>query len=347
MRWQRMTSSNSPKRKAAQGVTPPAKRKPGSGKQRAKASASQKTKARGSGKAKPKPRQPHGPTQEARERASGLIDPNVGVVTKDPLRVQIVALATQRPIAPSEFAREAGIALNVASYHFRVLRNHGFLEIVEEVKVRGSTKHMHIATKSGFISDANWGQLEQALKPGVAGQALQDFNVRVGQAMEAGTIYLRSDMCLYWAPGDLDEIAWSEFVSVMAWTREEFKRLGIDTVERRAKGESQDSFPVTFAIAGFQSPTTGQIKEAKKKGRKRKATQADAELKCIERDELERQALSHPLRAKILALYEADKGRSLAAPDLLDDLADEKAAVPFVAYHVRVLRATGLLPKGE
>jgi DNA-binding transcriptional ArsR family regulator len=318
-------------------VTPPAKRKPGSGKQRAKAPAGQKT--------KPKGRQQKGPTHEARARASGLIDPNVGVVTKDPLRVQIVALATQRPIAPSEFAREAGIALNVASYHFRVLRKHGFLEIVEEVKVRGSTKHMHIATKSGFISDANWGQLEQALKPGVAGQALQDFNVRVGQAMEAGTIYLRSDMCLYWAPGDLDEVAWSEFVSVMAWTREEFKRLGLDTVERRAKGESQDSFPVTFAIAGFQSPTTGQIKEAKKKGRKRKAAGADAHLKCTERDELERQALSHPLRARILALFEADEGRSLAASALLGELGDAGTTMARVDYHVQVLQEAGLLPE--
>lgn len=97
----------------------------------------------------------------------------------------------------------------------------------------------------------------------------------------------------------------------MAWTREEFKRLGVNTVERRAKGESQDSFPVTFAIAGFQSPTTGQIKEAKKKGRKQKAAQADADLKCTERDEL----------------------------------ADTTLAS--VRYHVRVLQEAGLLPGGE
>jgi hypothetical protein len=58
-------------------------------------------------------------------------------------------------------------------------------------------------------------------------------------------------------------------------------------------------------------------------------------------------ARSHPIRAKILALYEKDEGRSLTAPALLDDLADEKATAPFVAYHVRVLRDTGLLHKDE
>jgi hypothetical protein len=285
-------------RKAAGAVNPPAKGKLGAGTQRrVKSPADRKPKRKGTAKAKRKAKPKGGqggPTQEARARASGLIDPNIGIVTRDPLRVQIVSLATQRQIAPSEFAREAGIALNVASYHFRVLRKHGFLEVVARIKVRGSIKHMHIATKSGFISDADWGQLEQALKPGVAGQALQDFNVRVGQAMEAGTIYLHPDMCLYWAPGNLDEIAWPEFVSLMAWAREEFKRFDIDTVERRAKGESHESFPVTFAIAGFQSPTTKQLKQAerKRKGKQKRKKPKGAEQTpnpCKEDDDVRRQ----------------------------------------------------------
>jgi DNA-binding transcriptional ArsR family regulator len=204
------------------------------------------------------------PTAEARERATGLIDPDIVVVTKDPLRVQIVSLATQRPIAPSDFARDVGIPLNVASYHFRVLRKHGFLEIVEEVKVRGSTKHLHVATKRAFLSDADWGALEESLRPGVAGQALQDFNVRVAQAMETGAFYARKDVRLYWITIDFDEISWPEFVKLMVWTCQEVDVLNDDTVKRRANGESHESFPATFAIAGFPSPTTSQLKTAER-----------------------------------------------------------------------------------
>ncbi len=249
-------------RKAAL-VTPSAKqktrRKPAKGSQR---------------KAAAKKRQ--GPTAEARERATGLVDPEISVVTKDPLRVQIVSLATQRPIAPSDFSREAGIPLNVASYHFRVLRKHGFLEVIEKLDVRGSTKHMHIATKRAFLSDADWGALEKSLRPGVAGQALQDFNVRVAQAMETGTFYTRDDVRLFWIPTDFDEISWPEFVKLMAWACQEVEGLTDDTVKRRGNGESQHSFPATFAIAGFPSPTTSQIraKEREKKEPKRKASKA-------------------------------------------------------------------------
>jgi hypothetical protein len=258
-------------------VSPPAKekktaakaqsqRKSKAGKKAAKVA---KPKARSKAKArKAKGSKKSGPTHEARERASGLVDPDIAVLTKDPLRVQIVSLATQRPIAPSEFAREVGIPLNVASYHFRELRKHDYLEIVKEVEVRGATKRMHIATKRAFLSDADWGVLEEALRPGVAGQALQDFNNRVTLAMETGTFFSRKNVRLYWAPIDLDEISWPEFVKVMIWACKEAGALSEDTVERRANGESQHSFPATFACAGFPSPTTSQIEEAERKKRK-------------------------------------------------------------------------------
>jgi len=208
-----------------------------------------------------------GDTDKARQRAQGLIDPNVGVVARDPLRVQILSIAITRPIAPSEFAKEADIPLNVASYQFKVLREHGFLEIVDEIKVRGATKHMHSATKSGFISDADWGKVKDALRPGVAGAILQDFNSRVSQAMETGTMFERDDACLFWAPRCLDEMAYQEQVKMIAWCIEESERLEVESVQRRANGESTESLHVTFAIGGFLSPTSQQVRRAERKGK--------------------------------------------------------------------------------
>jgi|GEM_PF-2009889 len=57
-------------------------------------------------------------------------------------------------------------------------------------------------------------------------------------------------------------------------------------------------------------------------------------------------ARSHPIRARILELYEEDEGRSLAAADLqpeLDELPRPTLAV--VAYHLQVLRHSGLIPE--
>jgi hypothetical protein len=222
-------------------------------------------------------------TQEARERAAGLIpSPNVQIVAADPLRAQIVAVAIQRPYSPSEYAREAGVKLNVASYAFKVLKDNHIIELVEAVKVRGATiKHMYRATEAAFISDADWGQLADALQPGMAGVTLQDLNGRLTRAMMTGHFFTREDACLYWAPRDLDEIAWREQAEINRWSIEASEQLEVDTVNRRANGESEGSFHVTFAIAAFPTPTHQEFKEYKAKGNgKRKRPKKNAKGKA-------------------------------------------------------------------
>lgn len=65
------------------------------------------------------------------------------------------------------------------------------------------------------------------------------------------------------------------------------------------------------------------------------------------RKEREAYARSHPIRARILELYEEDEGRSLTAADLRPELEElPGATLVGVAYHLQVLRGVGLLPEG-
>jgi DNA-binding transcriptional ArsR family regulator len=205
--------------------------------------------------------------KEARARLESLMSANVRVVAKDPLRSHILAIAIQRPYSPSEFARDLEIHIGIASYHFKVLKDNGIIELVDRVRVGGAYKHMYRANESAFISNADWGQLDEAMRPGFLGTILHDFSMRVMLAIEVGTMFSRDDFTLYWAPQDLDEIAYKEQVEIIAWCIEESKRLEVDTVERRAEGKSERSSPVTFAIASFLSPTHKEVKRHKAEGR--------------------------------------------------------------------------------
>lgn len=239
-------------------------------------------KAKPKGKAKGKPQQKRrsnrSTTQKARERAAGLIpNPNFKIIASDPLKAQIVAVALQRLYSPSEYAREADVDLRIASYAFKVLREKGVLELVEAVPVRGSTiKHMYRATEAALVSNADWGDLSEALRPVFTGTILQDFSARVTQAIDTGDLFSRDDFCLYWAPRDLDEIAWKEQVEIYNWCIEESERLEEDTVNRRANGEDDGkSFHTTFAIAAFPSPTHEEFKKHQEKAKgKRKGSRA-------------------------------------------------------------------------
>lgn len=58
----------------------------------------------------------------------------------------------------------------------------------------------------------------------------------------------------------------------------------------------------------------------------------------------EERARQHPVRVKILGLYEQDESRSLVASDLMPELGEEDTNVSAVAYHVRILQDAGLVP---
>jgi hypothetical protein len=243
-----------------------------------------KPRGKGRGKSKPNAGSGYGATQKARERAAGYVaSPNFAFIAGDALRAQIVAVALHRPYSPSEFAREAGVKLNVASYAFKTLRDKGIIELVKKFTVRGSTvKHMYRATEAALVSDADWGQLAKALRPLFTGTILQDFSARATRAIETGHLFSRDDFCLYWAPRDLDEIAWREQAEINRWYIEASENLEVETVERRAKGESEGSIHATVAVATFPSPTHSEFKkhEAKRKG-KRKASKGKAKGKAV------------------------------------------------------------------
>jgi hypothetical protein len=182
------------------------------------------------------------------------------------------------------------VAIGVAAYAFKVLKEHDILELVKEEKVRGTVKHLYRANEAALFGDKDWGALAPVLRPGVMGATIGNFNDRLSQADLTGKLYEREDVAVYWAPRDLDEIAWAEHDKVVRWAIEESERLEQETVERRANGEAAPCFKATFGIFAFPSPTHSEVEaaerekaegeKAKTAKRKRKAPKAKAKRKA-------------------------------------------------------------------
>lgn len=201
------------------------------------------------------------------EEPPAVIDPDLAMVIKRPVRVQIVAVAHQRLISPIEFAEEHGYPVTYISSHFRALVRADFLELVEEVKVRGAVKHMYRATQRAFLSNVDWGQLGKPVQDAWSKAFVQDLEGRIADADEAGTLNSRDDRCLFWVAMTLDEISWPEFTKMMAWAVHEARELGVETANRHAKSEGKECIPVTFAVLGFESPKEGERKSPSKRRR--------------------------------------------------------------------------------
>jgi DNA-binding transcriptional ArsR family regulator len=72
--------------------------------------------------------------------------------TAHPLRLRLLSLVTGAPFSAAEAARELGEQQANVSYHLRLLRRAGLVEVTETVKVRGGVakRYRHIASSQPF-----------------------------------------------------------------------------------------------------------------------------------------------------------------------------------------------------
>lgn len=146
---------------------------------------------------------------------SEKIDSRLTKAIAHPLRLQVLALANQRTISPSEFSEEMRAPLSTVAYHFRKLADLGFLELVEEVPKRGSKEHRY----RGLVEP-------------------EDIGPR--------------DTILHWVGADMDETGWGEFVEASRQLIQRVEDIESASVERAAAGGAA-CFPTTFALAAFES----------------------------------------------------------------------------------------------
>jgi DNA-binding transcriptional ArsR family regulator len=191
--------------------------------------------------------------KRAEEATADLIDRRLTKAIAHPLRLQILSLANQRTISPSEYSEEMGAPLSTVAYHFRKLLEFGFLELVEEIPKRGSKEHRYRGCRRGMVSDANWKELGRATQAGVRIAGFQDLISRCTQAVNAGTFDSRDDAIFYWVGGGMDETGWKEFVEASRQLIERVKAIEDASAERAAEG-GEECFSTTFSVAAFESP---------------------------------------------------------------------------------------------
>lgn len=207
-----------------------------------------KSKSRGRTK-----RQTKRANKRAREATGGLIDHRLRKALAHELRVQILTVANQREVSPSEFSEELDVSLSNVSYHFRKLVEYDCIEMTREVPVRGSHEHRYVGTRRGLISDGDWAKLGKGTQAGIRIAGFQDLINRCTQAVEAETFDSREDAVFYWTPVSVDEIGWEKMQAAIRLALKEVGDSEVESTQRAADGESKP-FPATFAVLGFESP---------------------------------------------------------------------------------------------
>ncbi len=105
--------------------------------------------------------------KRAEEQTVEVIDHRLAKALGHPLRCAILTVANSRTISPSQYSREFDAPLSNVSYHFRELVKLEYIELVEEVPVRGSWEHRYRGCRRGLVTDANWKLFGPSIQAGV------------------------------------------------------------------------------------------------------------------------------------------------------------------------------------
>jgi DNA-binding transcriptional ArsR family regulator len=113
-------------------------------------------------------------------------DPRTVKAFGHPLRVRILAMLQERSATPLQLAGWLGARLGTVAYHVRTLHQLGFLELVDETRVRGAVAHHYRAAERPVVSDAAWAAASPVAKQAAVGATLQTLNDYAAIALGAG-----------------------------------------------------------------------------------------------------------------------------------------------------------------
>jgi DNA-binding transcriptional ArsR family regulator len=170
-----------------------------------------------------------------------------------PLRVHVLAILNEKVASPNELAKELGEGLSQVSYHVKVLREYGCIELVKTEPRRGAVEHFYRATTRAFFSDEEWEQLPKSVRPGMSARLLYDIMDDAMGAVGAGTFDAREDHHLSWTPMVLDEEGWRDAVAAQAETLERLFDIQAESAGRLAEAEAE-GFSASFSMMGFEAP---------------------------------------------------------------------------------------------
>jgi DNA-binding transcriptional ArsR family regulator len=153
------------------------------------------------------------------------LDSNLVKALSHPLRMRILSRLNETVASPNELAREFNESLPLLSYHVRILRDLGCIELVRTTPRRGAIEHHYRAMTRPMLDEHDWSQLPPSVREAVSGTVLTRIFDDVRRAVSTDTFDSRTDRHLTFTPLVLDEEGWTELnrrmLELLDWAMEQ------------------------------------------------------------------------------------------------------------------------------
>jgi DNA-binding transcriptional ArsR family regulator len=187
-----------------------------------------------------------------------VTNPQLAKAFAHPVRVQIMAILTERVASPKELAEEIGESIKNISYHIEVLVRLNCIELKSAEAAGGGrvVEHFYRALQRPYIDAAAWERLNERQKYGVTGTIMRLVSEDIADAMEKGTFNDPDDNHISRTPMVVDKEGWDEVAAHLDRSAEGLLDIQAKVAGRLGSGE-QPTMPIKVEIIHFRSPKRG------------------------------------------------------------------------------------------
>ena len=211
-------------------------------------------------------------SKSAKKSKSTGVDQKLVKALAHPLRVEILTILNERMASPNELSKELDEGLSQVSYHVKVLKDFDCIEMVKTEPRRGAVEHYYRATSRAYLTDRDWRNLPNSIKPGLSAAGLKMIVDDVVGAVNGGTFNARDDAHMSWTPGVVDQQGWDESVDLVNDTLTQIIEIHADSAKRLAKS-GEEGIPASVVLMNYEGLSSEAKKTTKVKGRRtRKAS---------------------------------------------------------------------------
>jgi DNA-binding transcriptional ArsR family regulator len=167
-------------------------------------------------------------------------------VLADPLRARILMVLGEREASPKELAEILDEDFQQVCYRVRVLKEKGFVELVDEDSKNGGVQHIYKASVRPRLDADEWEQLPQVAREANSATVLQVIFRDAWEAMSTGDFDAHRHRALLQKPMVVDEQGMRELDESALRHLDEQERIEAESATRRIES-GERGIPVKAA----------------------------------------------------------------------------------------------------
>ena len=181
------------------------------------------------------------------------------------LRIDILAILTERIASPNELAKELHEGLSQVSYHVKVLKDYERIELVKTEPRRGAVEHYYRATSKTLLPAKEWRGIKGGLRTVIGGGQASDLFNDLADALTAKEL-TKADSHICRVPLVLDAEGRKKTKAIAERATKEVEDEQRASAARaaKAKGDAADVSGYRFGVLAFDLSGEAQRGEVAK-----------------------------------------------------------------------------------